>query len=163
MEKYNFFAQSSYAVKRSGCADRHTSSEKCFIVADNLMFCRKRFLANDRNFHKRYIKDIFAPLKKSVWTFFKDGAICIILSFNYCMLIYSQLYDIIILPNKLNIQWMGIIFIPFFRILSLLNLIKCKFRTAMYAYTRFCIWFVWRRLEFAFLCADFSRRTFLLK
>ena len=24
----------------------------------------------------------------------------------------------------------------------------------------FCIWFVWRRPEFAFLCADFGRRTF---
>ncbi len=47
----------------------------------------------------------------------------------------SKIYDIIDMPNKLNIQLMGVfsflgIFIPFLTILFIvMNLIKCKFRT----------------------------------
>lgn len=48
----------------------------------------------------------------------------------------SKIYDIIDVPNKLNIQSIGVlsilgIFIPFLTILLLLNLIKCKFRTVI--------------------------------
>lgn len=57
----------------------------------------------------------------------------------------------------------GCIFIPVFGVQSFdeFDKMQIPYSDCMLMLI-FCIWFVWRRLEFAFLCADFGRRTFLL-